>query len=299
MRKWLPVQMCLCLAMVSALAIVAILLPELFRDVHAIFVIAIAAQLIFCVTMCIRELDWNLWSALNTDVLPWLPTKPRAETSTSKRKTTIPPTCEELQSDEVGLLLMQLDLGDNYDAHWALQRLNDRFGQPIMPVQCWPIPVSTKLQEVAAEVLLREWIEVVKELPGADEDEIIERMFPPIEDNERCKQKPRRFRKLREMTRPATPPPLIVRKLDEWSESVKNAVMDINIGEPTAESFPEEEDQALLPLDRQQFIDTMTNRFRESLDFVADTVAEARTDYELLCNQKKVEPFLANLSWEA
>ena len=92
---------------------------------------------------------------------------------------------------------------------------------------------------------------------------------------------------------------LIGRKIDEWGEAIKNLVMDLDVGEPAAEQLCEHEDQTLLPFDRQQFVETMTQRFHESLDFIADAVGEANTDYELLCNHKKIEPFLTNMSWEA
>jgi hypothetical protein len=89
------------------------------------------------------------------------------------------------------------------------------------------------------------------------------------------------------------------RELDEWGERVKNLFMELGGQFPVSEPNQSDHDQLLKPLDRQRFIRTMSGRLEESLGFIADTMAEGRTDYELLCNQKKIEPFLANMSWEA
>ena len=296
MKKWLPVQLGVCLVLTSAVAIVAMVWPELYSEpgVRGFVVIAIVLQLLLCAANCVPD-SVNDWLFKNGPEANRHTDEEWPETEAIAHKPTLPPSCEEMQSAEVQELLAELDSSDGSVVRHALHVLNERFGQPIMPTNCWPQLEGSRLQRIAAEVLLREWIEVVKELPGSEDDEIIERMFPRIVE----KPQPRRFRKLREMKRPPAPAPLVIRKLNEWSETVKNAVMDINIGEPTGESFPEGEDKALLPFDRQRFMDTMTDRMYESLDFIADAMGEANTDYELLCNHKKIEPFLTNMSWEA
>jgi hypothetical protein len=300
MRKWLPVQLGVCLALACALALFAILWPQIFVDSGARFcgVAAVALIAIFCIVNAIPESLYQVWLGLNTDVFP-APAESAPKAPAPKEKSVRPPSCEELQSVEVQTLFMELDSDDQWTATLALNALNERFGQPIMPISCWANETTTRLRRIAAEVLFREWLEIVTEFPGADDNEIIDRMFPVIPDKKRPEPKARRFRKLRETIRPPTPPPLVVRKLDEWSETVKNVVMDINIGEPAGEELLEGEDKALLPFDRQRFIDALRGRMQELLDFVADAVAEANTDYELLCNHKKIEPFLTNMSWEA
>jgi hypothetical protein len=298
MRKWLPGQLGVCLALVSALAIFAILCPEIFLSPAAQYcgIATVAVLLLFCTANAIPDSVYKLWLGIETE-----PSNPpiseEMPSETPKEKNVVAPSCEELQSVEVQTLLMEIDSDDQWTAILALDALNQRFGEPFMPIPCWSNETTTRLKRTASEVLFREWLEIVTEIPGADDNEIIERMFPRIPEA----PKPRRFRKLREMRHSVLPlrRPFAIRKLDEWSETVKNAVMDINIGDPAGESFLEGEDKALLPFDRQRFMDTMTGRIRESLDFIADTVGEANTDYELLCNQKKIEPFLTNMSWEA
>jgi hypothetical protein len=296
MKKWLPIQLGVCLVLTSAVAIVAMVWPELYSEpgVRGIVVIAIVLQLLLCAANAVPD-SVNDWLFKNAEEPNRRLDEEWPETEAIAHEPVLPPSCEEMQSAEVQKLLAELDSNEGSVVRHALHDLNERFGQPIMPTNCWPQLEGSRLQRIAAEVLLREWIEVVKELPGADDDEIIERMFPRVAEE----PKPRRFRKLREMKRPASPPPLVVRKLDEWSEKVKNAVMDINIGEPISDSFPEGEDKDLLPFDRQRFIDALSGRMHESLDFIADAVGEANTDFELLCNHKKIEPYLTNLSWEA
>jgi hypothetical protein len=296
MKRLLPVQLGVCFVLACALAAFAILSQEIFANPAASFcgLAAVIVLMLFCAVNAIPDSVYSRYLGIGTE--PNLTPEPTPPAKQPKRMSVPPPSCEDLLSLEVQTLLMDLDSDNDWIASRALQTLNDRFGRPIMAVQCWPNAVSSRLKEVAAEVLLREWLEIVTEFPGADDDEIIDIMFPAIE--EKRQRRSRRFRKLREMA-VVTPPPLLIRKLDEWSETVKNAVIDINIGEPPGESFPEGEDKALLPFDRERYISALSDRMHESLDFIADAVGEANTDYELLCNHKKIEPFLTNMSWEA
>jgi len=235
MRKWLPVQLGVCLVLACALALVAILWPNSFVDPVYRFcgVAAVAMIAVFCIVNAVPESLYQVWLGLNTDITP---VPPAEQVREPKEKSVRPPSCEELQSVEVQTLLMELDSEDDWTATLALHALNERFGQPFMPIECWPCQTTTRLKRIAAEVLFREWLEIVTDIPGADDDEIVDRMFPVIIDKKSSEPKPRRFRKLREMKYSVLPlrPPFVIRKLDEWSETVKNAVMDINIGEPKA-----------------------------------------------------------------
>jgi len=93
--------------------------------------------------------------------------------------------------------------------------------------------------------------------------------------------------------------PSISPMLDRWGDEVKNFIIDVGADIPAQELIAEEEDQILKPLDRQRFKAMMTKRFEDSLDFIAENMADGRTDYDLLCNHKKIEPYLTNMSWEA
>lgn len=180
----------------------------------------------------------------------------------------------------------------------AIQAFANCDGSPITGIQCWPTQQCSGLQLAAAEAILREWLEYIKDNPEAPEELIIAELFPLEEiATERDVIKPR----VRRLAPPKPQPPSrVVKTLDEWSENVKQKMLNWDVVPlPNEHEESEGEDIVLAPLDRGQFAERMRVKVEETMAYVTDNLAAAKTDYDLLLAERVIHPLLSTLRWEA
>jgi hypothetical protein len=191
-----------------------------------------------------------------------------------------------------------LDSLDDNRRREAIQAFADSGTTPIAGIQCWPEQQCTNLQLAAAEAILREWLEFLSSNPDAPEESIIAELFPLEEmEPERDVVKPR-VRRLAPTKE--SPPSRIVKKLDQLSETIKDKMLDWEVvPQENVHAESEGEDVLLAPLDRRQFAEHMRAKVDETMGFVTDSLAAARTDYDLLLAERTIHPLLSTLRWEA
>jgi hypothetical protein len=213
----------------------------------------------------------------------------------------------DLDAGERRELFANLDSTEDAVCRNAVQLLVNLGDAPVGRIDCWPVKRCTELQLTATLCVLREWVYFLREDTHFSEAVLVNLMFPRVEP-EQEPWRPR-VRMIAEWNAPAPAPPpphprapepsLIGKALDQLNETVKNAILDRNYVDEENEFGDAEEDVILAPLDRQRFAEGMQAKFSEVLEHVADTVAAAKTDFELAKSEDQVGCFLHEMRWDA
>jgi len=93
-------------------------------------------------------------------------------------------------------------------------------------------------------------------------------------------------------------PSIIRQALDQLNATLKDAILDRHYGDDDNEFSDSEEDVGLVTLDREEFGARMQSRFAEVLEYITDTVAAAKTDFELAKCEEQVGRFLHEMRWD-
>ena len=213
------------------------------------------------------------------------------------------PSSEQLIPVEWGAILAALDSGEEAVRRHTIQMLIDGGDAPIAKLDCWPVQRCTNLQLMTAEVLVREWAAEKLFFPKATERDLIHRMFeeePPKWD-EPCVSRIAVYYP----DPPALPAPqlpelsaLFGAAMDRVNAVVKDTILDWKPELP--EEDPEPEDEiALGPLDRPRFVAELSAKFTPALEYIAETVAASRTNFDLAKTETEVGHFLHELRWDA
>lgn len=276
------------------LAFVLLLVPSVIGalnssgDDHRMWIglvcLLLIGQAIYSISVGLRLLKFD-W--LKTVLIPERPEEEHLPPAPKYSRRII---AAELQSEETRKCLNALQSQNESDYLQALQILMHRLQWPVGQCEFYPIENCTRLQFVAAEVLFREWLEIVLADPNASEHEIIEQMFPAI-------QPQRRYRKLAEIKRDvAAFENALEKRLDRLSDAVKDTILDMMPDHPEPRS---DKDVLLAPLPRETLIAQVRPKFEEALEHVADALGSPKTEEDLIRAEAEIHPFLSNLRWAA
>jgi hypothetical protein len=223
----------------------------------------------------------------------------RKSTSASSKRTQL----SELPRDRLKKMIEDLNSPLESQRRIAIQAFVDLGTSPIPSFQCWPERKYTQLQLVAAEVLIRDWLEIHQNDPDTTSADIIDELFP-FEDE--CSDGRRfRLRRLAKRQSPSAPPQTVKpsvlnRTLDRLSDIVKDSILDFSIGpEPNEFSAPNSEDIALQPLDRKAFEERMKPRVGDALEVTAEILSKPATDRELAECAEQLGKVADSFRWNA
>jgi hypothetical protein len=266
------------LAFVPLIAVILVVLCPVESRVN----FGIIAGAVTAICAAIQACYWLLPSAMNVEDETPPAWHPGAEMTPSLRR----------------LFSVDLDSFNGERRRSAVQTFADSGVSPIAGIRCWPMQECSALQLAAAEAVLREWLDYVEQNPSAPEEVIVAELFPLEEQNEEWNCVKPRVRRLAQPKEQR--PSKVVAKLNQWSETVKQKMLDLDLlQQPNEHAESDGEDVQLAPLDREQFAERIRAKVEETMGFVTDSLAAAKTDYDLLLAERSIHPLLSTLRWEA
>ncbi len=219
---------------------------------------------------------------------------PEEKPQTEIRQPNRNPSLREISSDTRRELERRLHSGNEEDRRYAIWWLSSLHDAPIPGIPCWPEKKCTDLQFAATEAILGEWFEYTQDHADASEETIIRDLFPR-DDDPIVRPRVRRLAK----PKPQLTGPL-VKTLDAWSEKVKQVLLNWDVcPEPSELAGSDGQDCPLPPMDMEIFRQSTWAMLAETWQRVAEILAKARTDYELVAAEQSLHAVLATLRWEA
>lgn len=184
----------------------------------------------------------------------------------------------------------------------AIQSIVALEDSPIQHIVCWPEMKCTRLQLFVAEMIILEWLKLLRRNPEANEADVINELFPEEEDLTSLPAP--RYRALAKPSptaqSSAAHPSRLAVALNRLSDTVKDSILDFTIGpEPNEFTAANSEDIPLQPLDRKAFEERMRPRVDDAIEAAAEVLSKPMTDRELACCSEQLGKVADSFRWNA